>query len=246
MQHKRRQAQASAWFVASRDGAKCAGLRYSSTLRKGTLMKRVAMAGVASVALTLFTTVAGGQAIGSGGGSMSNIRGASIGASFTGASVSTSEGGTTTTESGTGFQIEGLYGLNRRVAIGLDYARANIEALEGFGQYTLSHIGGIGRLFFRDDDKRARPYLEGAILRREIGVGFTDGFDEATVKTSSIGGGLGGGVQIFASPKFAFDISGQYAFGSFGDWEANGQSIPFVDISATSFTLRLGGRFYIR
>lgn len=209
-------------------------------------MKRIVMAGAVSSALVLFTGVAGGQAIGSAGGSMSSMRGASIGASFTGASVSTSEGGTTTTESGAGFQVEGLYGLNRRIAIGLDYARANIDAAEGFGQYTLSHIGGIGRLFFRDDDKRARPYLEGAILRREIGVDITDGFDAATVKASSLGGGLGGGVQIFATPKFAFDISGQYAFGSFSDWEANGQSIPLGDVSATSFTLRLGGRFYIR
>jgi hypothetical protein len=195
-------------------------------------------------ALTLTSTIAGAQPTFTG--TMSDTRGASLGASFTGASVGTTEGGTTTTESGAGFQVEGMYGINRRFAIGLDYARANIDAADGFGQYTLSHIGGIGRLFFRDESKRARPYLEGAILRREIAVDFTDGFDDATVKANSLGGGLGGGVQIFAKPTLAFDISGQYGFGSFADWTVNGLNVPAPEVTATSFTLRLGARFYLR
>jgi hypothetical protein len=206
-------------------------------------MKRTIVVGLTSVALAFATTAAHGQAA---GGGMSSTRGISIGASVTGASVSTTESGSTTTESGAGFQVEGLYGINRRFAIGLDYASANIDAAEGLGQYTLSHIGGIGRLFFRSDDKRARPYLEGAILRREIAVEVSDGFDAATVKASSIGGGLGGGVQIFTTPKLAFDVSGQYGFGSFSDWKVDGESVPIGDLSATSFTFRLGARFYIR
>jgi hypothetical protein len=206
-------------------------------------MTRAAILGL-TAALTLTTTIVGAQAATTG--TMSNTRGLSLGASFTGASVATTESGTTTTESGAGFQVEGMYGINNRFALGLDYARANIDAVDGLGQYTLSHIGGIGRLFFRDESKRARPYLEGAILRREIAVDITDGFDAATVKANSLGGGLGGGVQIFATPTFAFDISGQYGFGSFSDWTVNGQNVPAEDISATSFTLRLGARFYLR
>lgn len=185
------------------------------------------------------------QAIGGTGG-MSDTKGVSLGASLTGASVSTTESGSTTTESGGGFQIEAMYGLNRRFSLGLEYARANIDAAGGLGQYTLSHVGGIGRLFFRDESKRARPYLEGALLRREIATDVTDGFDDATVKASSIGGGLGGGVQIFAKPSISFDISGQYGFGSFDEWKVDGVPVPVGDYSATSFTLRLGARFFVR
>jgi hypothetical protein len=47
---------------------------------------------------------------------MSDTRGASLGASFTGASVGTTESGTTTTESGAGFQVEGMYGIKNRFA----------------------------------------------------------------------------------------------------------------------------------
>lgn len=208
-------------------------------------MKRAVMATVAA-ALSLSAAVAQAQATSGSAGGMSNTRGLSLGVGLTGASVSTSESNTTTTESGAGFQIEGMYGINRRFAVGLDYARANIDAVDGLGQYTLSHVGGIGRLFFRGDDKRARPYLEGAIMRREIAVDVTDGFDEATVKASSVGGGLGGGVQIFAKPTISFDISGQYGFGSFDEWKVDGMSVPVGEISATSFTFRLGARFYVR
>jgi hypothetical protein len=206
-------------------------------------MKRTIVTGVTAAALAFATTTVHSQ---TAGGGMSSTRGISVGASLTGASVSTTESGSTTTEGGAGFQVEGLYGINRRFAIGLDYARANIDEVDGLGQYTLSHFGGIGRLFFRDDAKRARPYLEGAILRREIAVEVSDGFDAASVKANSIGGGLGGGVQIFTTPNVAFDISGQYGFGSFSDWKVNGQSVPIGDLSATSFTFRLGARFYIR
>lgn len=181
-----------------------------------------------------------------GAQSISNVKGVSLGASLTGASISTKEGSTTETESGGGFQIEGAYGFNRRLALGIDYARASIDASGDLGEYTLSHIGVLGRLFFRGDEKRARPYLEGAILRREIAADVTDGNSDATIKANSIGGGVGGGVQIFAKPTISFDISGQYAFGSFADWSINGESFPFGDLSATSFTLRLGARFYIK
>jgi len=53
-----------------------------------------------------------------------------------------------------------------------------------------------------------------------------------------------GGVQIFAKPTLSIDISGQYGFGSFTNWTVNGLSVPVGDLTATSFTLRLGARVY--
>jgi hypothetical protein len=66
------------------------------------------------------------------------------------------------------------------------------------------------------------------------------------VKANSVGGGLGGRVQIFATPTLAFDISGQYGFGSFADWTVNGLNVPAPEVTAMSFTLRLDARFYLR
>jgi opacity protein-like surface antigen len=175
---------------------------------------------------------------------MSTSRGGVVSASLTGAAISTTEDGTTTTENGPGFSIEGGYGFGK-VMLGLEYSRSTITAAAGLGDYTLSGVGVNGRYVFRGDDKRARPYLEAALLRRTIAASVTDGVDAADVEANSFGLGLGGGVQIFASSNFAFDISGQYGFGTFKNWKANGQSFPFPGIEATSFVLRLGGRLWI-
>ncbi len=50
----------------------------------------------------------------------------------------------------------------------------------------------------------------------------------------------------FAKPTLAFDISGQYGFGSFADWTVHGLNVPAPEVTATSFTLRLGARLYLR
>ena len=76
-------------------------------------MTRATILGL-TAALTLVTTIAGAQ--GGTTGTMANTRGLSLGAGFNGASVATTESGTTTTESGAGFQVEGMYGVNNRFA----------------------------------------------------------------------------------------------------------------------------------
>jgi hypothetical protein len=182
-------------------------------------------------------------------GTMSRSRGFAIGASGTGTSVAATNEGETRTQYGYGYQVEGTFGFAKRFAIGLEYSYSNInnsEHGEEYRPYTLSHVGLIGRYFFRDDTKLARPYAEGVLSQRQITIDSTDNVDESNVKSSSLGAGVGFGVAFFATPRLAFDFSGQTGFGTFSDWKAGDRDVASGDVKASSFILRLGARFYIR
>ena len=212
--------------------------------REAVVTRRVLAA--AAFVGTLFVSASLSAQAAGGAGSMSRSRGLSLGASGTGTSVSTTSDGTTNTEYGYGYQVEAAYGFARRFSLGLEYAYSNIDSKVEIPAYTLSHVGLVGRVFFRDDGKRARPYAEGALLNRTITIDSTDSVDESDVTSSSLGGGLGFGVAFYANPRLAFDFSGQAGFGTFSDWKANGNAVASGDVSATSLILRLGARYYIR
>lgn len=171
------------------------------------------------------------------------VKGVSVGVAYTGAAVSNKEGNTTTTESGNGFAGEAGYGFEH-LWLGLQGSVASIDFADIDGSYTLSGVGIAGRYTFRDNTKQARPYLEAGIVQRQISTDFV-GSSTVTVKATSGGVSLGGGVAIFLSPRVAIDIGGQYGFGSFSNWKANGATVDMADWQATSFVLRLGGRFAI-
>ena len=213
-------------------------------LQSEAVVTRRVLAGAAFVG-AMFSSSLAAQGT-AGAGIMSRSKGFSLGASGTGTSVSTTNEGETDTEYGYGYQVEGSFGFARRFSLGLEYAYSNINSEVELTPYTLSHVGLVGRIFFRDDTKRARPYAEGALLRRQIALDSTDSADETNVKSTSLGGGLGFGVAFHTSPRFAIDFSGQAGFGTFSEWKANDREIPIGDVSATTLILRLGGRFYIR
>lgn len=181
---------------------------------------------------------------------MSRSSGLSVGFSGTGTSVTTTNEDDKRTQYGYGYQVEGSFGFSKGFALGLEYAYSNINNSEhGFEHdpYTLSHVGLIGRYFFRHDSKRGRPYAEVALLQRKITLDSTDAPDQTDVTSTSLGAGLGFGVAIFATPRLAFDFSGQAGFGTFSEWKAGDNDIEGVgDVKASSLILRLGARFYIR
>lgn len=184
-----------------------------------------------------------------GSGIMSRSKGFALGVSGTGTSVGTTNEGEQRTQYGYGYQVEGTFGFAKRFALGVEYAYSNIDHSEHGEEhtpYTLSHVGVIGRYFFRDDTKRARPYAEGVVSQRQIQIDSTDSADETDVKSTSLGAGVGFGVAIFATPRLAFDFSGQTGFGTFSDWKSGDRDVAIGDVSASSFILRLGARFYIR
>ncbi len=209
-------------------------------------MTRRILATAAFVGATLSSSILAAQAAGAGTATMSRATGFSLGVSGTGTSVSTTNEDKTDTEYGYGYQVEAGFGFARRFSLGLEYATSGIDSKVSLGEYTLSHVGLVGRMFFRDDTKRGRPYLEGALLRRQIVIDSTDSFDESNITSNSLGGGIGFGIAFHTSPRFAIDFSGQAGFGTFSDWTSDGRDIAVGDVSATSLILRLGGRFYIR
>jgi opacity protein-like surface antigen len=182
-------------------------------------------------------------------GNMSRSNGLAVGFSGTGTSVTTQNEGDKRTQYGYGYQVEGSFGFAKRFALGIEYAYSNInnsEHGEEFEPYTLSHVGLIGRYFFRDDTKRARPYAEIGVLQRTINVDSTDNANEANLESTSLGVGLGFGAAFFVTSRLALDISGQAGLGTFTEWKANGNDIQGVgDVKASSLILRLGARFYI-
>ncbi len=171
----------------------------------------------------------------------SNTEGFTIGASLLGSSVSTNIDNVTVTESGSGFHFEVGWGFTPRFMV---FLGGYGSAIESDADYTIGQ-GDLGlRYLFRGGDKRARPYVEGAIAARQFRLDYGAGLDAVTIKASSAGFALGGGVQVFFNPKFALDIGATYTPGSFSDWTANGVTYPFQDLDAPSTQVRLGLRFW--
>lgn len=168
-------------------------------------------------------------------------RGLTIGGGLLGSSISTNISETTVSESGGGLNLEVGYGFSPKLSIFLAGYGSTIDADP---EYTLSQVDLGIRYMFRDTDKQARPYLEGALAGRQFRADLVDDEDAVTIKASSGGVSVGGGVQIFFSPRFALDLGLNYSVGTFSDWEANGVAFPFRDVDATSTNVRVGVRFW--
>ena len=168
----------------------------------------------------------------------SNTKGFTVGGGLLGSSISTDISGRTVSESGGGLNFEAGYGFTPRLTVFLGLYGSTIDSdLD----YSLSQVDLGVRYLFRDTDKQARPYIEGALAGRQF---RSDIGDAVTIKASSGGLSFGGGVQVFFSPKIALDLGVNYSLGSFSDWNANGVSFPFRDIDATSTNVRVGVRFW--
>lgn len=171
----------------------------------------------------------------------SKSTGFTIGGGLLGSSVSTSSDNTTVTESGGGLNVEAGWGFTPQLTA---FLGINGSTIDGDTEYTLGQADLGVRYLFRTTDKQARPYLEGALAARQIRLDVTDGADDLTIKANSPGFSLGGGVQVFFTPKFALDLGVGFTLGSFSEWTANGVDVPFPDVDATSTNVRVGVRFW--
>lgn len=198
-------------------------------------MRLFTLVGFALVATGVYAHATNAQTV------RSPTRGITVGAGLVGSAVSTNVGEETATESGGGVNLEFGYGFSPKWTglLGL-YS----SAIDADLDYRISQVDLGVRYLFRDTDKQARPYLEGALSGRQFRLDVGDGTSAVTIRANSSGIALGGGVQIFFTPKVALDLGLSYAFGSFSDWEANGVSFPFREIDATSTNVRVGVRFW--
>jgi hypothetical protein len=169
--------------------------------------------------------------------------GLTLGLGLVGTSLTTKSGSRSVSENGVGVNFEAGWGFSPRFSVYLD---ATGSAIDSDVDYAVGQ-GELGlRYMFRATDKKARPYVEGGLAVRQLHFDFEDGTGNPvlTVKSTSGGVVVGGGVQIFFHPRVALDIGATVAPGRFSDWKANSVAVPVPDIDATSTNVRLGVRFW--
>jgi opacity protein-like surface antigen len=145
---------------------------------------------------------------------------------------------------GTGVHLElGWHARASHFGVLLDYVDVGLDDEGPPALRDYSHIGVNGRYLFRTDRAMARPYVQIGLLRREVTsrVGVTP---LRTARSSSVGGTLGGGVQLFVARPVAIDLGAQLALGPFSDWKSNGQLVNVAPLKPASTVLRLGVRFW--
>lgn len=177
----------------------------------------------------------------------SRSHGPTFGVSLAGVGLSTRRGdGNTATEfTGSGVQMEvGWNMLESHFGLLVDYASMNINDGGPPNVRRYSHIGGLGRYMFRSDRDIVRPYLEVGISRREI-TARTSGDSPRNARTQSIGGAIGGGMQVFLARPVALDFGAQLGLGGFQDWESDDDVISSLpEVTQSTAVIRLGLRFW--
>lgn len=165
---------------------------------------------------------------------------AAPGVSITGEDID----GTFSTAFGSGVGAMVGYGFSRMLTgfVSLDVARQNVTSEDVEGNFALVHLEVGARLNIPMASPRTVPYASAAIGRRGLGAQATHGeFDEphpfslsGTVLT------LGGGVQHFFSPQMALDAGLNLGFGSFSQFDDDGDKYRLDVDGSTSVRLKVG------
>jgi len=203
----------------------------------------VAAIAVASTAVLFVTPVA---VEAQRGPLSSRSHGPTFGVSLAGVGLSTRGSDDNSRDiAGTGVQMEvGWNMLTSHFGLLLDYASINVDEDGPPNIRGYSHIAGLGRYMFRADRDIVRPYLEIGISRREV-TGRTPGPDPRSARTQSIGGAIGGGMQVFLARPVALDFGAQLGLGGFDDWKSGDNIVGSLpELNQSSAVVRLGIRFW--
>lgn len=158
-----------------------------------------------------------------------------LGVGLEGNGLSTTNAGTTTTESGTGGALLLGYGFSPRWSLYSEFSGAEMNATGG-GSYALGHFDLGARVHFRTGPNTVVPFLQFGLNGRAISQDIAGSNYEAT------GGGisLGGGLNAHFTPGFAFSGSVTWSLGNFSSYKVNSQSVSGDAVSATSARVHLG------
>jgi hypothetical protein len=178
----------------------------------------------------------------------SRSHGPTFGVSLAGVGLSTRRGADDdlkTEFTGAGVQMEiGWHMLDSHFGLLVDYTNVNIDENGPPNVRQYNHLAGLGRYIFRSDRDIARPYVELGINRREV-IARTPGPDPRNARAQSIGGALGGGVQLFMARAVAVDLGAQVGLGGFNDWESGDDIITSLpELTQSTAVVRLGVRFW--
>jgi hypothetical protein len=173
---------------------------------------------------------------------LSDTEGLFVEAHFQGHGVTVEEDDT---DSGRGFGVKIGYGFTPLLTayIGIDGASMDVadpvtQRVTG-DEYALVYFDLGGRLNFRSGPNSIVPYLDGSIN----GIASTYATSAGDATFSGAGGSIGGGIQYFFSPKFAFNGGLDLTFGSYNELEVNGQT-ESVDLGFTGARIDIGLSWY--
>lgn len=147
------------------------------------------------------------------------------------------------TPTGVGLRANVSYGVTDDWAV---FGALQTVSIRTGSASALKHAEAGVRLTLLDDGFAARPYFEAALAMRQIttrlarpGNTFAD--------VNSVGGAaiLGGGVQLFVSPRLAVDVGLVVTTGSFRNPRIDGERVPVLDGSVPSTSLRLGMKYFL-
>jgi hypothetical protein len=158
-----------------------------------------------------------------------------LGLGFEGNGISTRAGGTTTNESGSGGDLTVGYGFSDRWSLYGQGSAASINA-QGGGTYTLAHFDVGARLHFRTGPNTVVPFLQFGLAGRSVAQNLSG----ATVTGSGGGVSAGAGFNAHFTPAVALSAAATWTFGSFNQFEVDGQPIDGGTINATSARINIG------
>jgi hypothetical protein len=136
------------------------------------------------------------------------------------------------------------YGFNRIWSsfVSLDLAKQNASAGDYEGSFGLAHFEVGARANLPYGSPTNLPYVSASVGRRGLGARVDDQFDGTNydLRLTGLMFGVGGGVQHVLSPTLMLDGGVELGFGSFGHYDADGESGTLDVNGSTSVRLKFG------
>jgi opacity protein-like surface antigen len=188
----------------------------------------------------------------------SNPRGIFLGAHLVGARIDIDEGENSdnAADDGGGLGLQLGYGFRNNLALFIDLTgtRMRPEEEEEADEYNLGHVDLGVRYHFASPSRALMPYVEAAFTGRAATQEGTIEHPEtgepvdAEIEIRGTAFTFGGGLQYFASPRFALNAGVRFSTGPFDNvkFKIGDTSIEVedLDIDATSTRLNLGFVWY--
>jgi hypothetical protein len=136
------------------------------------------------------------------------------------------------------------YGFNRiwTSYVSLDLAKQGTSGSDYEGSFGLVHFEIGTRAYLPQQSTTNQPYVSASFGRRAIGARVLDHFDGEEYDMSMSGKmfSVGGGLQHVMSPSVMLDGGVQVGFGSFSNWDVDGESGTASMNGTTSIRFKFG------
>ncbi len=149
------------------------------------------------------------------------------------------------TDFGGGARLHAGYGIRPQFAIVIDAGRATIYGDEG--RSSLVHVDFVARYALAGFFRHAMPYVEGGFSHRRLALDAdVPGSTPEKLGFSGPGIAIGGGLQLFLSPRVAVGGALRWATGPLNATEDHRQLGASFGLDARSTRISAGLTWYLR